>query len=610
MYRLAILSLFIAPAAHAADSDIIVTATGVPQDRDEAGQAISIIDAATIDTRQVPALADLLATTPSVRINANGPVGSVTGVSLRGASTAQTLVLVDGVRVNDPSSTSDAVDFGNLLLANIRRIELLRGPNSLAYGSQAIGGVVAVSTERQPGDGAVRASASHGYADTIDARAALDLGNDRLSGGGGIAWYRSDGISSAAGGSERDGVDSLTANARVKARLGDGLTLDLRGYHVRSDIDYDSFFAGPADSPDESRFRQWTGYAGVDVAAADGLLTGTASLTGYSSARDYYFSPDSPEPDFGYRGRSWRGEWRGVLRPASRAKIVFGYSHDAPRYRFFGFGSDETHRATIDGAYALAVVTPLPSLSVTGGVRRDWHSRFGGATTFGANLNWGLFGGGTRLRAAYGEGYKAPSLYQLFDSYSGNRALRPERSRGYDIGLDQRLLGGRATLSVSLYTRSTRDQIDYDFSTFSYANTARGRARGAELSLELRPTDRLRVSGSYSYVDARDRSPGASFNVPLPRRAAHGASLSIDQDWAFGLSTGATLTLVGDSRDPLAPDGRLGGYAILGLRASVPVTRRIELFGRVDNVTDTDYATTYGYGSYGRSAYAGARLRW
>ena len=242
-------------------------------------------------------------------------------------------------------------------------------------------------------------------------------------------------------------------------------------------------------------------------------------------------------------------------------------------------------------------------------MRHDDHSQFGGATTFGANANYSPNAGATNIRLSYGEGFKAPSLYQLYDMFSGNSALRPERSKSYDIGFDQSLDGGRAILSVTAFRRDTTDQINYDNATFSYSNLDRTRAKSVEASIALKPVDALTVTGSYSYVDARDRSGGITDGNRLPRRAANAISVSSDYVWSFGLSTGATVTMVGDSFDNAANTRRLDGYALVGLRASLPLGEHLEVYGRIDNLFDEAYATAYGYGVYGRSAFGGVRVR-
>jgi vitamin B12 transporter len=588
--------------------DIVVTASGIEQPRDQTGQAITVIDAGTIARRQTIDVVDLLATTPGVRFSRTGSTGSATGVSLRGAETTQTLVLIDGVKVNDPSGIGDGYDFGPLLTGNIRRIEVLRGSNSVVHGSQAIGGVVSLTTATPAEGFAADAAAEYGYSDTTSARADVSGTAGAVSGGVGAAWLRTDGISSAASGTEKDGYKNFAGNARLKVALGDALSLDLRGYYIHSNLDYDSFFGPPADSADVAKLDQYVGYAGLNLALFDGRFTSRAAVTWLRNDRDYYFVRGTA-PDYGYSGSNLRFEYQGVVAPIEQAKLIFGYEHERPDYDFFGFGSTDSQRANIDSVYALGIVQPLAGLSLTGGVRHDDHSQFGGATTLGANANYSPNGGATNVRASYGEGFKAPSLYQLYDSFSGNAALRPERSKSYDLGIDQSLADGRAVMSLTAFVRNTTDQINYDNATFKYGNIDRTRAKGVEATLALRPVDALNVTASYSYIDARDRSGRPAFDGKrLPRRAEQAISLSADYDWSFGLSTGATLTLVDDSFDDAANLVPLDGYALAGIRASFPVGGHVEIYGRVDNLFDADYATAAGYGVYGRAAYGGVRL--
>ena len=589
--------------------EIVVTASGIEQPRDEVGQAITIIDAATIEKRQTVDVVDLLATVPGVRFSRTGSTGSVAGISLRGAETTQTLVLIDGVKVNDPSGIGDAYDFGHLLTGNISRIEILRGSNSVVHGSQAIGGVVSLTTAT-PADGfAAGASAEYGYSDTLNAKADVSGTAGAISGGIGGAYFRTDGISSAGVGTEKDGYKNFAGNARLKIAFSDALSLDLRGYYINSDLDYDSFFGAPADSPDVAKLDQYVGYAGLNLGLFDGRFTSRAAVIWLRNDRDYYFVRGTA-PDYGYSGTNLRFEYQGVVTPVDQAKLIFGYEHERPDYDFFGFGSTDSQRANIDSVYALAIVQPFAGLSVTGGIRHDDHSQFGGATTLGANANYSPNDGATSFRLSYGEGFKAPSLYQLYDSFSGNSALRPERSKSYDFGIDQSLAEGRAQISLTAFLRNTTNQINYDNATFTYGNIDRTRAKGVEATLALRPVDALNVTASYSYIDARDRSGRPAFDGNrLPRRAAHAVSLSADYDWSFGLSTGATLTMVGDSFDDPANAVRLDGYALAGIRASFPVGGNFEIYGRVDNLFDADYATASGYGVYGRAAYGGVRAR-
>ena len=235
---------------------------------------------------------------------------------------------------------------------------------------------------------------------------------------------------------------------RRSVALSDAISVDLRGYYIDADLDYDSFFGAPTDSPDVSKSKQYVGYAGVNAALFDGAFKNRVAVTYFKHSRDYYFVPGT-SPDFGYDGDNVRFEYQGVIQAVEGAKLIIGYEHEKPEYKFFGFGSTADEGANLDSFYGLAVVQPVRGVSLTGGVRYDDHSQFGGATTLGGNANFSPNGGRTNVRLSYGEGFKAPSLYQLFDAFSGTPTLRPERSKSYDVGIDQSFADRRVTASLT-----------------------------------------------------------------------------------------------------------------------------------------------------------------
>ncbi|WP_342454620.1 TonB-dependent receptor domain-containing protein [Sphingomonas sp. H160509] len=215
-------------------------------------------------------------------------------------------------------------------------------------------------------------------------------------------------------------------------------------------------------------------------------------------------------------------------------------------------------------------------------------------------------------------------MYQLFSEY-GNGFLAPETARNFDIGVEQAFLGNRARVGVTYFNRRTRNQIDFrDCSPTEletpnsicanrpfgvYDNVARAEADGVEFALALRPVDALTLTANYSYIDTENRSIGDNFGNDLARRPKQTASVDADYRFAFGLSVGGTVTMVGDSFDDAANTTRLDGYALAGVRAELPIGERFAVYGRVDNLTDTRYETIAGYGNYGRAAYGGVRLR-
>jgi vitamin B12 transporter len=605
----------------AARDDITVTATRTDQRLDEVGQAVTIIDRAIILERQTVVVSDLLAQTPGVSVTRNGGPGGFTGVRIRGAEAEQTLVLIDGVRINDPSSPGGGFDFANLLSDNVERIEVLRGPNSVPWGSQAIGGVVNVITARPTFIPSLSARAEGGSFDSahLVANAAGTLGRVAASFGGG--YFRTDGISSAAIGTERDGYERYAANGRVEVTLPYDLTLDLRGYFSRGRVELDGFPAPSftfADTAEYQKTRELIGYAGLRGSFLNGRFLNRAAFTVTDVDRENFDPTFGADPSFTARGRIERFEYQGDLTATDWLRLVFGAESERSRFND-GFAASRTG---IDSAYGQAILKPIEALTLTAGLRHDDHRDFGGNTTFGANAALNL--GSTVVRASYAEGFKAPTLFQLRSDF-GNPALQPETARSYDLGIEQRL-GERLSASLTYFHRRTRNQIDFTpcradipvcaggarpFGT--YDNIARTTASGVEASLDLRPAEWLTVNAAYTYVDAENRTPGnADFGRTLLRRPKSNLALNADAKTGFGLSVGGTLRLAGDSIDRSAIGTRvqLDGYALADLRAAYSITERVELYGRVENLFDQEYQTVLGYGTPGRAAFGGIRVRY
>jgi len=593
-------------AAHAQSEDdqIVVVASGVEQEAETTGRSITVLDRETIDTRQTVSLSDLLATTPGVTSTRTGGPGNLTAIRIRGAEDAQTLVLIDGVRANDPSAPAGAFDFGNLLTSAVERVEILRGPNSVIWGSQALGGVVNLVTQK-PVDGIeARANAEYGYADQVSANAAVAAGNDTVQGALTGGYFRTDGVSQAASGTEADGYRQYNASGRLRAEFAPGFGVDLRGYYANTRLEIDGFPAPNyifADTDEYSTGQELYGYAGLF--ANIGPVANRVAFTIADINRDGFDPAFGSDPAYIYRGRSERYEYRGDAKLVDQLRVTFGAERENLRF----YDGSDTFRADITSFYGQAIVTPIEAVTLTAGVRNDDHSRFGGHTTWGASAAVQPLDG-TLLRASYGEGFKAPTLYQLFAPFYGTDTLQPETAKSWEVGIEQRALAGAAKLGVTWFHRDTRNQIDFDLTSFTYANIARARAEGVEIELALKPVEALTVTANYTYTDAENRSAGFEGNA-LARRPQDTASVSADYRLPFGLSLGGTVTIVGDSFNDAGNFTRIDGFALGSIRAEMPIGDRFAVYGRVENVTDEKYETVSGYGTYGRAAFAGVRLK-
>ena len=623
-FCLAVLLLSAAAPVFAAPDTIVVTANRAPQPLARVGQSITILDSAEITRRQSTNLVDLLRSVPGVTVARNGGIGGTSGVFIRGADSDQTVALIDGIKLNDPAAPGGGFNFGNLLIGNIDRIEVLRGPQSVLWGSQAIGGVVNMITRAPTEDLTVNARGEYGWRGTAQVVGNVSGKAGPLSASVGAGYFRTDGISAFSetrGGKERDGFDNFGANANLRLALSDAISIDARGWYSDSTADIDGF-APPTfalgDTLETTKTRELTAYTGVNAALLDGRFRNRLGFA-YTDIRRR--NANAGVAGFAADGLNERLEYQGVFAIADGWQATAGLERETSRLTTTSFGATTRGRARLDSIYGQLVATPVAGLSLTAGMRQDDHDRFGGATTFGTSGVWAPGNAGTTLRASYAEGFKAPSLFQLQGDF-GNQALRPERAAGWDAGVSQSLLDGALVASATWFERNSTDLIDFiscpaprtgicvnrPFGT--YDNIARARSQGVELGLQLRPTEALQAQVSYTWTDARNRTAGsANSGRQLARRPRHSVTTLVDYAWDFGLQTGATLTHVGASFENAANTRRLAGYVLVDLRASFPITGAIEIYGRVENLFDESYETSFGYGQPGRAGHGGVRVR-
>ena len=597
------------------------------------GDAISILDAADIELQQLSTLDEALERVPGVTITRSGGIGQNTQVRMRGFTTKHVLVLIDGIKVNNASASSNQFGINHLLLDNVERVEVLRGPQSGVYGADAVAGVINVITKRPEGPLKLQGSAMVGEDNTYELSAGVQQGGETYGVSGNFSFYDTDGISLSSrppGNTEPDGYENLTAQLRGEIRPTDDteVTAWLRYTDATNEIDAAFLPANNAlrlpgflfqDSPGQNESEQLFGAVKGVWNTWDGKLEHTTQLS-YVGLKDLFIAPGSRQES---EGTTWEGNYFANFRPSDRLTLLGGAEHrvesaifEQPVGRGFAL-IDESIANT--AAFTEANLQVLDGLFLSTALRYDNNERFGGEFTHRLTAAYNLPQGGlfpgieTKIRASYGEGAEAPALRQLLGSsatFEGNPDLKPESSWMYDLGIDQRLMSGRASWSATYFLGEANDGIFNVFNPAIAKSSPRNidspvEMSGFELDGRVSPAPWIELSGAYTYLESFVKSNGIQLFGRPKNEGSAAVTLRPRSDLA--------ITLDGYWRDEFFSDFpstyRMPGYSVYGLSAVWSINDRLSLAAKVQNVTDKFYEEKLGDSTYGRTAQLRLTLR-
>lgn len=609
---------------------IIVGALRTPVAIERVSATVTVLDEAAIVALQPIALTDALLRTPGVSMSRNGGYGTTTSLRIRGADAGETVMVIDGMRLSDPSATAGGYGFSNLLMDDVDRVEILRGPQSILWGSDATGGVVNVRTRRptEPLEGSFAVEA--GSHDTVSARAGVggtsDLIDWRLS----ASRFTTDGISARSNGTEADGFQRSAASGTVTVRVTPGVSLDLRGYWADGRNDFDGT---SGDTLAYGTTKEWSGYAGVNFALLDGrLVNRVAVLQNVTDRENFDPARAVRQITFDAHGRLRRYEYQGTYTLNEAIQAVFGAEREEQRMTTASPSNSAApytltpYAVDMDSLYAELRVSPVRGLTLDGGARYDHQSRFGGQTVWSAGAAYTPNDGATVLRASYDEGFKAPSLYQMYSTY-GTAGLSPQKAKGWEVGAQQNF-GEALHLSATWFQRDTDNLIDFAYCPTSgalpaacfipgtvtsrfgyYANVKAAKASGLELAGSAK-LGVLFAQANYSWTRAEDRTEGAAtYGRQLQRVPRHMANAEAGIDLPQGLRASVAARYSGKTFNAATGTATLADYWLIDLRAQVRIKENLMLQGRVENLTDKEYQTAAGYSALGRTVYFGIRSR-
>jgi vitamin B12 transporter len=598
---------------------VVVTATRIPTPERQVASSISVVTADDIAVRLIQTLPDLLKQVPGLNVVQSGGPGGQTSVFMRGTNSNHTKVLVDGIDVSDPSNSGGAFDFGQFLTQDIEKVEILRGPQSGLYGSDAIGGVINVLTKSGSGPAQFNAAVEAGSFDTFNQSGGVNGSLDQFHYAANVEHFHSGKtpvtpLDLLAPGERRidDYYDNLTASTKLGFDLTENFDLGLVARYTDSHLrltgeNFDNF---PDDIPDSAQSANNTlqtyTRATAHLKSFDGALEQILGAA-YSSIRSSDFSPEAPRSDaFGERVKF---DWQGNIRLATDEKLVLGAEHQRDEIT-----APISASTTIDSGYAELQSGFSERLFDTISVRYDENDRFGGKVTYRFAPAYLIKETGTKLKASVGTGFKAPTLNQLFQSFPdfdffANPNLKPESSLGWDVGFEQTLAADTFRFGLTYFHNSIRDLIADSADGTTEVNVGRAVTQGVESFFVYQPIQTLALRLDYTYTQATDEIA----HLELVRRPKHKGSLNAAWQATSRLSLNATLlalsSWVDGNRDFSIPRLDAPGYTTVDLAAAYEVTNHLTVYGRVSNLLDRHYQNPVGFLQPSVGAFAGVKTK-
>ncbi|HEX9810406.1 MAG TPA: TonB-dependent receptor, partial [Alphaproteobacteria bacterium] len=607
--------------------EIVVSASRVPLPTHESGSAVTVLTGEQLEARGIRIVSDVLRDVPGLAVSRTGSVGGFTQVRIRGAEGNHTLVLIDGIEVNNPAGGSE-FDFAHLLAAEIARIEVLRGPQSALYGSDAIGGVINIVTKR-PGRGwSATGRGEAGSFSTWDGLGHVGYGGERFYVGATFDRFATGGISEADrdnGNFEEDSYDNATTHLKAGLRPMRNLEIEAVAMHIDSERDTDdsAVIVNAVDGDGSSATLQRYG-----LARAKWTLMGGAwehiLRAAYTEDGTEFFD-GSGTKTFENQGRKTKFDYQtnvffatpGIADAEHTFTLAAEREEDEQftESDFFGPNTVSIENDGYVGEYRVALWNRL---FLSAGLRFDDNDElFSDEVTWRGTAAYLHEPWRTRFHASIGRGVKNPTLFELFGAtptFTGNPDLEPEESIGFDVGTEHSMLGGRLVADVTYFHNRFENFIDGIGET---ATNLPGitRAHGIEVTVAYEPIPSLRIDGAYTFTDTEDAEGNR-----LIRRARHIASLNA----AYGFDLDrrpATVNLgiryngdqtdrVFDSFFPVVERGvKLEGYALVNLALSWRIAPNLEVFARGENLLDQNYQDVFGFGTPGFAAYGGLRVR-
>ena len=576
--------------------NITIRSTRIPAGAKDIGSSLYIISEDQIKARGFKDAIDAISSAPGVTSKQNGSFGGVGTIRIRGASSSQTLVLVDGVPVNDASSPAGGYNFEYLNTSNIQSIEVLKGSQSTLWGSDAIGGVINIYT-KQPESTSFGASAEIGSFGLKRGSADINFSGSNSRFRVSTSKTSVDGISKADerdGNSEDDGFESESYSMSGSIDL-ESLTLKGSLSYMESQVEYDSygFVTGVQDGDEKSNTDEFIGSIAAFFDLFDGKLQNSIFISQSDINRDYYSNGSF---SFGAEGKRELIRYQGNIEVNEFNKIAFGLESEESQVV-----ADES---TIDGSFLLYEFRPNNKIIISTGIRNDDHEGFGSKTTRRIS---GTFKPSDNLiiRSSWGEGFKVPTIFQSTYFCCGatiaNSSIRPETSTSYDFGFELFFNEMNSNFSITYFDQDINDQINFSFGIGGYENIDKVNSKGFEVALDYQISKLMSLYLNYSYIDSVDGNGSSLFYVA---KDSGEAGLIYEPNNSY---SGSIIARYNGSES--SSYGKIDSWIRFDVNGSYRLSGANELYFRIENLLDEEYQQIFGYGTPERSGFIGLRTK-
>jgi len=602
---------------------IVVTASRIETKQSNLGSSVSVVTQEELQRGRYANVIQALRKVPGLDIVQSGSVGGNAAAFIRGGDSSQTLVLLDGIEMNNPASPNRAFNLSNLTLENVERIEIIRGPQSTIYGSDAMGGVINIISKKAAKGAHASASSEAGSYNTFNQVGNVSYGGERVDFTGGITQQDVGNISAANakdGNLERDAYHNTSLSGRLRFFPSELLDGSVTTRYTRSGAGLDNFGGVGGDDLN----RRYTNEEFFTRGEASGHLNDSTLTPSAWVAYSHHSLKDKNDPDplsqellrSAYEGDLLDVGGKATWSPTSYFSSVLGGETQEEQaksdYLSDGaYGPYEDNLSWRDARTNSVFLETKTSYSerafVDAGVRYDHHSIFGSRTTYRIAPAWHVTNS-TKVRGSVGTGFKAPSLVQLFSSF-GNPELEAETNTGWDVGVDQQVIKERLSTSLTFFNNSYNNLITFNPSTYVLENIASAYTQGAEAAVQVTLTETAAVKAAYTYTESQDRAT----DQQLLRRPRNKGSVTFVYNPSSKITSQLQWRMYGariDNDFSGAEPSRatLAGYRLVDIAITYRVSDAVDLFTRVDNLFDQEYEEVLGYGSLGCAAYGGIKL--